>query len=221
MGSSNVQIQAGRFSQKLAGIVGLVITQLGSFRVAQLEGEGDEALRAGNAFLYSATGSTGQAPVQAIPTTTAQWLIYNPTANTVACMVDKIGMLLVSGTAGAGGAMFACPVTAANVPATTPTAVAASVNRNRSPISPATSQIVIATNQTLQGTAAADWFPIAEMNPLGTVLGQTFFETSEVPRGKFLIYPGTGLALCVISPTGSSPLFAPYVVGREYAQDVQ
>ncbi len=64
------------------------------------------------------------------------------------------------------------------------------------------------------------WQPIAWMNPAGTVLGQTQMVNDDV-RGKFILSPGAGLALVVISPTGTTPLFIPVASYREYAADTE
>ena len=88
-----IEALAQRFTQRLAGMNALITTGLGSLRVAQTEGEGDEMTRAGLRIHMSATGATGVAPVQAIPSTAAQWLIYNPQGNTTTAFLDVLGMV--------------------------------------------------------------------------------------------------------------------------------
>ena len=212
---------AQRFGQKLAGINSLILTAQQSLRVAQTEGEGDEMTRAGLRYHMNAGGATGIAPVQALPSTAAQWLIYNPAANTVSAFVDRLGVLLNSGTAGAGGTLFFCPVPPSFVPTTIPVASAANVKIvNASPASQKASNLVVVSGAVLQNAAVGNWHPIAWMNPANTVLGQTQMIADDI-RGKIVLPPGCGLGLCVVSPTGTTPLFAPIASWREYAADLE
>ena len=216
-----IEVQAQRFVQKLQGLVTLTATTLGSLRVAQTEGPGDEATRAGLRQYMSAGGATGIAPVQAIPSTAAQWLIYNPLSNPVTAFLDSVGMQLTSGTAGAGATLLACIVPPSFAPATIPTVSAANVKiQNANAVSTKASSLVVAASQTLQNAAAGNWFPIGQMRTTGTLLGQTQI-VGDPFDGKLAIAPGCGLALCVISPTGTTPLFTPYANWREYASDLE
>lgn len=216
-----IEAIAGRFTQRVNGLMALMATQLGSLRVAQVEGEGDEASRAGLRFHMSAVGATGIAPVQAIPSTAAQWMIWNPNGNVVSAFLDVVGIELASGTAGAGGTLYGTIVPPAFAPATVPTISQANVKiMNANPVSTRASSLLVVSGQTLLNAVAGNWFPLAFMNPAQTVLGQTQMELRDL-RGKLLIPPGCGLALAVISPTGTTPLFAPYASWREYAADVE
>lgn len=191
----------------------------GSVAVSQAEGEGDEASRAGVRFHLQSSGATGIAPVQALPTTAAQWILYNPAANPSTVFIDRLGAWLVSGVAGAGGTLLVGICGPAQVPATIPNAVAAGIvlaNANRA--SSRASGLIVASGATL--AANPSWAPYAWMNPAGTVLGQTQLENPDT-RGKLIIAPGTALALAVISPTGTTPLFAPYGSYREYATTLE
>ena len=85
--------QAGRFLQRVVGPIVASFTGNQALRVAQTDGEGDDMTRAGLRFHMSCTGATGQAPVQAIPSTTAQWFIYNPIGNPVTAFLDVVGMI--------------------------------------------------------------------------------------------------------------------------------
>lgn len=195
-------------------------TGLGSLAVSQVEGPGDDATRAGVRFHASAIGATGIAPVQAIPTTAAQWLLYNPTANTKTLFVDRLGVVLNSGTAGAGGTLLAAICKAVNCPATVPVANASGVVvSNASPASSNSTLALLAASQTLQNSTGL-WRPVAWMSPAGTVLGQTQLDSGDL-GGSFAIPPGCGIGLAVISPTGTSPLFAAYASWREYATDLE
>jgi hypothetical protein len=210
---------AGRFLQKSAGIVAASVTGNGSLRVSQVEGPDDEGTRAGVRFHLGCLGATGIAPVQSVPTTAAQWMIWNPNGNTQTAFIDVIGMNLNSGTAGAGGSVYVCPVPPKFAPATVPSVSAANaliVNAN--PVSTRTSNLICVSGQTLLNSVASNWLATAWMSPVGTVLGQVQMINWDV-RGKLCIPPGCGLGLCVISPTGTSPLYAPIATWREYATD--
>ena len=127
---------AQRFIQRSAGLSALILSSLGSLRMAQTEGEGDEMTRAGLRIHMSATGATGVAPVQAIPSTAAQWMIYNPIGNTTTAFLDVLGMIDLSGTMGSGLCVYACICPPAFMPSTVPTISAANVKlMNANPVS--------------------------------------------------------------------------------------
>lgn len=191
----------------------------GSVAVAQFEGESDEAVRAGARFHIQTSQATGIAPVQALPTTAAQWFLYNPLTSNTVMWFDCLGMWLLSGTAGAGGTVIFGLCALTNVPASVPTANATGVVLpNGNPASAKTSKLIVASGQTL--AVNPGWAPLAFMNPAQTVLGQTQMEDQDL-RGKIALSPGMGIALAVISPTGTTPLFAPYGSYREYQSDME
>ncbi len=213
-------------------------TGLESIAVAQVEGSRDEATRAGLRFFGSTTLSTGQSPVQAIPTTTAQFLIYTPNWNTVTAYFDRLGVMLLSGTGGAGGVLLGCMVPFGNIPTTIPTMLASATIRNANPMSSRTSNLVIASPATLQATAYANsWYPLANMYRADTVLGQTCIDTSIAAgasggeaggatlggslQGSIVVAPGTALALAVIAPTGTTPKYSIHFAHREYTSDTE
>ena len=207
----------GKLSNAVTSLLRLTATQ--SLAVAQFEAEGDEATRAGARFVMSSAAATGIAPVQALPTTAAQWLIYNPAANSNVVWLDVVGMLLNSGTAGAGAVVLMGLCGSTQLPSTRPAVSAAGiVLSNANPRSSKTSQLIVASGQTL--AASPGWSPLAQMSTAGTILGQTIAEQRDV-KGRIALAPDSGLALVVISPTGTTPLFAPYATYREYASDTE
>ncbi|CAB4188168.1 hypothetical protein UFOVP1165_61 [uncultured Caudovirales phage] len=212
---------AGRFAQRMAGIMGVSMTSNGSVRVAQVEGPDDEGTRAGLRFYLSAGGATGIAPVQALPSTAAQWMLWNPNGNTVTAFIDVLGVMLNSGTAGAGGTFYVCPVPPKFAPATVPSvSTANALITDANPISTRGSNLICVSSQTLLNAVASNWLLTGFMNPAGTILGQTQMENRDI-RGKLAIPPGCGLAFAVVSPTGTTPLFSPYASWREYASDME
>ncbi len=218
-----LQAKFRRFTQnKGAAPVDVRGTGLESIAIAQVEGQYDEACRAGIRFRGSAYSATGIAPVQAIPTTAAQWLLYNPNpASGITAFFDEIGVYLISGTAGAGASLLACMVPVGNIPATLPTLTSGCSFRNANPASTRTSNMVMASSQTLQATAYANqWWVLANEIRSDTVLGQVSLSAPFL-NGSICCPPGCGIALAVISPTGTTPLFAPYTTLREYSADME
>jgi hypothetical protein len=222
-----LQGRARRFIQKALGPIDFRQTGLESVAIAQVEGEGDEATRAGIRFHMSATLATGQAVVQAFPTTTAAWLLYNPTNNPITAFIDVLGALAVSGTPAATyePILLGCIVPAGNIPTTIPTLTANVQINNANPISAKKSSIVVASAQTLQATAGANsWFPITYgtngvLSATASV-PQNCVESRDI-RGKFCVPPGGALGLSVIAPAGTTTLYAPYASWREYAADME
>jgi hypothetical protein len=195
----------------------------GSVAMAQVEAEGDELTRHGARFHFGPlTGVTGIAPVQAIPTTAAQWLMWNPANSTVTQFIDELGVLLVSGTAGAGVVLLAAKVygPSAPTPANTPVAMNGGIAiDNRGRPGARGSSLVIASGQTLAAGPAC-LFPIAKDDSANTAILSVSAHNPDV-RGKIAIPPGTGLALYVTSPAGTSPLFAPFGTFHELAVDLE
>lgn len=198
-------------------------TGLESIAVAQIEAPGDEASRGGLRFRGSAQGATGIAPVQALPTTAAQWFMFNPSSNRVTAFIDTLGAELTGGTAGTVDASLYFTVAGpTNVPATVQNASKSGVViQNANPIgAKGASALTINSGVTLQGTNT--WFPIASSVPFGTAapVGQANCVTRNID-GKIIIPPGCGLGLAVISGAGTTPLFAPFAEWREYLADLE
>lgn len=200
-----------RFMPNLSGQFPLRGTkQAGSLAVAQVEQEGLELSRAGRRFhIGFANGVTGIAPVQAIPTTAAQWLIMNNDQNK-SLVFDAIGVYLASGTAGAGITLLGGLVGPGTLPTTLPSANAANVftaaANNASAKSP--SVAVVASAQTLAAAPKAGWLLLAENGQNATAVGDGAAMNRDL-RGKLIVPPNCGLALVVVSPTGTTPLYVP------------
>jgi len=208
--------QAMRWAQGQAGqLLSVRFTQNGSLAVADIEGEGDEATVAGLRTGFGPqNGVTGIAPVQALPTTAAQWLLYNPASNTATAFIDEIGVLLVSGTAGAGIILLGKKVYGKYLPSAPPTASAANMGFDNRGASAKVSPLVVASGQTL-ATAVPFWDVLAETPSTNTAVLSVDCVNRDV-RGKIALPPGQGLALAVCSPAGTTPLYAPFGSYREY-----
>jgi hypothetical protein len=214
-----LQAKARRFVQKFLGPNDIRQTGNESLAVSDVEGERDEMSRAGIRFSLCTSAATGIAPVQAVPTTAAQWLLYMPATSPTTAFIDWIGMYLVSGTAGAGATVLGAVCTPAQCPSAVPTTSAANVVlQNCSGVSKKGSNLLVVSGATLQSNPS--WQPVAFMNPLGTLVGQVQMEQRDL-RGAYALGPGSGLALVVLSPTGTTPLWAPYAAYHEAIVDLE
>lgn len=202
-------------------------TVLQSLAVAQVEAPDMERTRAGVTFdIGFASGVTGIAPVQAIPTTAAQWLLFLPADTTPsAVFIDEIGVVLVSGTAGAGIVLYGALVGAGSLPSTLPAQHAANVftrPRADGKAQPqANSSLVVASGQTLAAAPPRGWAMLAKSGDSGaTAILSTAVLNAEL-NGGICIRPGQGLALWVGSPAGTTPLFVPHCVYTEIQTDLE
>lgn len=200
-------------------------TTIQSLAVGQVEAPGADMTRSGRRFEVGFLSTvTGIAPVQTIPTTAAQWLLYNPATNAKTVFIDEIGTVLVSGTAGAGIVLLGGLVAGGTLPSSVPTSNATGIKtRPRNDGSVTTtrnSQLVIASSQTLAAAPTNGWTALAASDVANTAILSVVAINREV-NGEIAIRPGQGLALVVTSPTGTSPLYVPHVVYSEYAADIE
>lgn len=203
MSDTKIQIETGRFTQDQAGTQYARASGLGALRVADVEPDGYELTRAGLRFYCGQSAAlTGIAPVQAMPTTAAQWVIWNP-STTKSLVFDRIGLTLISGTAGAGivvvGAIITLPANSANKSGITISSASGSTN---------TSVALINSGVTVTSPAAPGWFPIAKSDTANTAILSVAAFNDDV-RGRVIVPPLKGLGLCALSPAGTSPLYAP------------
>lgn len=200
---AKVQFETGRFTQNQVGTQYGKVTGTGAMRVAQTEPDGYELSRAGTRFFCGMSAAlTGIAPVQAMPTTAAQWVIWNP-STTKSLVFDHLGLLLVSGTAGAGiivvGAHVTLPANSANK---------AGITISSASNSTQTSVALINSGVTVTSPAAPAWFVVAKSDTTNTaVLSVAAFDFDV--RGRIIVPPLRGFALCALSPAGTTPLYAP------------
>lgn len=199
------------------GAIDARITHLESLAIGQVEAPGYEMTRAGRRFSIAYNGGvpTGIAPVQAFPTTAAQWALFNGDP-VQAYTVRVLGALLFSGTQGLGGKLLAClfqlPVQTGFA---TGLAVASHSNGQR------VSKASIKSGVTITGPAAPNWFPVAEdlgaaarVGPLGSIINRQV-------DGKIIIPPGQGLGLAVLAPAGTTPLYLPEAEWEEAESDLE
>lgn len=193
-------------------------THAESLAVAQVEPESYEASRAGRRFGIAWNGAvpTGIAPVQAMPTTAAQWVLFNGDSNK-SYLVTNVGVYLFSGTAGVGGTVLGALFSA---PDQTGLAQAAGVSISNLANSGLTSKAVVKSGITLSVPATPLWFPVSALPPVAATVGGQSIPPVE-PKGKIIIPPKQGLALVVFSAAGTTPLFLPMVEWVELESDLE
>lgn len=172
---------------------------------------------------------TGVAPVQAIPTTAAQWALVNvanvntaaaggaaPTANpgdSDTLFIEELGAVLVSGTPGLGASVWACIFTAPINGAAA--SHVAPVNYAGGALS---SGVVVTSGVTISAPAAPAWFPVFESwDPIAAAAFSTGYSNSIINRRVrgLAVPPGSALGIAVIAPAGTTPLYAPYAKWTE------
>lgn len=192
-----------------------------SLGVAQVEPAEFEFSRAGRRFILgNSAPTTGIAPVQAIPTTAAQWVLWN--ADPTACYAfEVVGAFLTAGTPGLGGMLFCALVQApAQIGASAAGMMAQSMS-NGSRVS----KMIVKSGVTVTGPVAPVWWPLDDSLKTGTAtafstgFGMTFRRPDLA--GSLIVPPGQGLALAVFGPTGVTPLFAPYARWVEMETDLE
>lgn len=209
-------LQAGRMQPKqVAGQVYASNSGFGGVRTAQVEPPRLELTRAGRRFATSTTsGVTGIAPVQAMPTTAAQWALFN-TSTTDSMAFEKLGVLLASGTAGAGIQVIAAFFT---TPAQTGFATGVQVGNLSN--STRTSAMAIKSGVTITAPSTVVWFHVAKSDTANTAV-LSVAAINDCVDGGIILPPSTGLALAVLSPAGTSPLYVPVAQWVEAAQDLE
>lgn len=213
MGLLGAAVELVRRAAPGAANARLSLTEWLSLRVTQAEMAFHEETRQGiTKFFAPKNGVTGIAPVQAIPTTAAQWVLWNKDPYNTICL-DELGVYLVSGTAGAGVVLLATPFQTPSQDAVAMNAGMSvwSANGDAAGSPGATTQtsLIIAASVTLTAPATPWWYPIADMQAANnTAVGEAVC-INRALFGKLMLGPKTGLALAVVSPTGTTPLFAP------------
>jgi hypothetical protein len=177
-----------------------------------------EMTRAARRFtLGNSAAITGIAPVQALPTTTAQWVIWNPDPIQT-YWLEEIGMYLTSGTPGVGGTLLGAIF---QTPAQTGNSVTGATIASASG-SAAASKAIVKTGVTITTPAAPIWYPLAS-NPSPNITAfaaSTFLEHRNL-QGRIAIPPLYGFGLNVLAPAGTTPLFAPFGTWVELETDME
>lgn len=201
-----------------AGAKDLRITHLESLAVAQTEPEGFEFTRAGRRFRTAFNGSapTGIAPVQAMPTTAAQWVIWNGDP-VLSYVVTSAAAILFSGTQGVGGTLLGTLFTAPDQTGLAQATGLAVANMSKSSRG---SNAIIKSAITLTVPATPLWFPLSSLNSAAETAGGQGGPQADI-KGRLIIPPKTGLGLVVLSAAGTTPLFLPYLDWLEVETDLE
>jgi hypothetical protein len=201
------------------------MTNFESQAVAQVEPPGVECTRAACRFLLGNSAAvTGIANVTALPTTAAQWALFNgEAAGGKTYYLEELGMFLTSGTPGVSGMLLACIYSAPTI-ATGSFRAGCSIGPAGGVSGPTgsalNSRAIVAVSQTITNPAAPNWFPVAT-NPSPNVTAfaaQVFLEHRNI-QGRIAIPPQHALGLAVVGPAGTTPLYAPFAQWVELATD--
>ncbi len=208
------EIRSRWFPQKGAAQKQVRLTALESLAVDPVAALDCEMTRSGRRF--NGIGiAAGAAPVQAIPTTTAGHLLYNPDTSR-AYVLDMAGAYLLSGTATAGLTLYGIvtPVTA-----TLPTAATGSLISSASYTGGASSKSLIASAYTIPTPASnAQWFCLG--SSVGGVPGVGGGYAQNL-TGRIIIPPLRAFGMSVMAGTGTSPLYVPYFTWHEVEHDLE
>lgn len=172
-----------------------------SLITAKCEPDGADLARAGRRYQVAFTSAaTGRAPVTAVPTTAAAFLLWNgETDNGKSYVVEDLGIVQLSGTAAIGMTILWALTT---VRIAAPTA-ATGYNVRSCSRSGLQSKAIFADNQTLAVDPSGWAVVTSNGNPATTNGGGDVRDM----QGRILVPPGYGLAMTVLSGAGTAPLF--------------
>lgn len=215
-----------RWARTISDSRPLRLTNFESLAVAQVEPPGVEGTRGGARFMLGNSAAvTGIAPVQALPTTQAQWGIFNnEQAGGKTYYFEELGVFLTSGTPGVGGILLAC---IAQTPAptgsnTTGCSVApcGKPGNSAASVSEGSKAVVKSSPTAFTSPAAPTWYPIATNDSANVTAfaASKNFENRNL-GGAIAVPPGYWLGLAVVAPAGTTPLWAPFGRWLELATD--
>lgn len=193
------------------------LTAQESVAIGQVELPNMEMSRAGRRFwLGNSAAITGIAPVAALPTTTATWLLWNadPTAT---YFFEELGFYLTSGTPAAAGAALVALVQAPAQVGANYAGVAISSMSNGA----RQSKAILKQNITITQPAAPNWYPLNDISAPAIVFPAAAGVQARNIQGAIAVPPGQGLAMTILSGTGTTPLFAPFARWVEQETDME
>jgi hypothetical protein len=195
------------------------LTHQESVAVSQVEPEGLEMTRAGRRFRSAFNGSapTGIAPVQAIPTTTAAWVLWN--GDTIKSYVMNVigAMEFATGPMAVGGTVLCTIFQAPNQNGLAQATGLGIMNASNSAIS---SKAVIKSSVTITAPATPLWTPIAALPDAADSVGGISGPLSDV-KGRIIVPPQYGLGISVLSGLGTTPTFLPVFDWLELELDLE
>ena len=185
------------------------LSQEGGLLIAQYGSPYEYYTRLGRRYCASGGTHAGIASVQAVPTTAAAWVLYNPRGNTRDFVVDAVFTWSVSGTVGLGIALMVA--VALGDQTTPPTDVALSI-KSALDGGPFDSKAIIDVSHTITGGTPA-WSVVASRDHVSAVSVGSGLRTEGDFPGSRVIKPGRELAATVLAANGTAELFA---VGFEW-----
>jgi hypothetical protein len=206
-----------------AAMAALRLTSNQSLAVAQVEPPNAEMARAGRRFALGYNPSAaGVFPVVAIPSTAAQWVLYNPTTSKRTLFLEQLGLTLSAGTPAAGG------VTLYGQLIRSPAAVDGANFANTSNVSLSggglASKAILKSAVVMTDPVAANsfWTPIAELISANVAVfpGSNAARSGEL-GGAIAIPPGFGLALAAVGPIGTGAAYLPIARWCEFESDTE
>lgn len=162
--------------------------------------------------MYGATSATGTAiaPDTAVPTTAAQWFLFNDEPDGGKDLyINTIFSWIVSGTAGLGVGLLACVTLKRQAagPADYASSIKTSLNGG-----PFNSKAIFDQATTITGGTPA-WILVAARDQVAAVsVGAGL--VADV-KGMFKVPPGHGLGINVLSPVGTTALYGTGVTWAE------
>lgn len=174
---------------------------------------GAEVNRRGDRFILGNSAAiTGIAPVQALPTTAAQWAISNPD-NILSMFLEEVGMYLTAGTPGVGGTLLYCIF---RLPIAVGAQYAGTSISSNNPASNKLSKAIVKASITITDAAAPNWYPVGTNfgSNVTAFAASTYLEHRDL-QGRIVIPPLYSLGLAVVAPAGTTPLFAPFMTWVE------
>lgn len=197
----------GKFVSQAFGSskIPLRLTEYASLAVQQVEPAGLELSRAGVRYAGGCqVVANGVAPVQAIPTTSGALCLYNSEPDGgKSIVVESVSVSLASGTPGTGFALYA-GLSQGRL-ATAPSAASNYGSAPMGKVGGKSSIAVWATTFTLAGSPK--WWALIAGKTGGASASVGDGGTRDL-AGRVVIPPGHALGFTVMSPAGTSPLFA-------------
>ena len=195
------------------------MTHQESVAMCQVEPVGFEMTRAGRRFSLSWNGTvpTGIAPVQAFPTTAAQWVLTNTElGGGKTYFIKSAGAMVFSGTTGLGGELLAClfqtPVQQG---------LATGVTVQSASMGSFVSKASIKSGVTITSPVLPNWFPLAEQQSAAAIVGPASCIINRGIDGRIAIPPQWSLGLSVFAPAGTTPLYLPIAEWVEIETDME
>lgn len=216
MADTQISLNSGQWAEgQDAGQIIASASNSGAMRVSQTEPSGLELSRAGLRFAIGQSAAiTGIAPVQDVPTTAAQWTIWN-TSTTKSLCFEQLGAYLEGGVAGVGTKVVVAHFVA---PASTTTRTGLTLVSMSN--SSAASAALVNVSVTVTSPAAPGWFFVASDDSANTAIVCVAAMNDDI-AGKIIVPPLRGLGISVLSPTGTSPLFVPLAQWVEIELDLE